>query len=136
MKFSAYSPVGFLRSILTNCINLSSSLASSAFFIPLINQGKISSSYFLPRINISRPVEVVQAAISRLHTGDVPAPNCPYNELAVTFNANCFASYILALKGFSSASINFLTALRSFNSLSRINGITPSLLFFLAYLRY
>ena len=56
-------------------LNLLSSLLYSAFFIPLIIHGSFSSSYFFPKINISRPVDVVHAAISRLHTGEVLAPN-------------------------------------------------------------
>ena len=102
------------------------SLFSYASFSPLTIQGKISSSYFLANNNISRPVDVVHAAIFRLATGDVPAPSCPYKELAVIFTANCFASKILYLNGSFSLFISFFTNLRSFNRFDKIVGITPS----------
>jgi hypothetical protein len=45
------------------------------YFNPFIIHGKISSSYFLANTSISRPVDVVHAAISLLQIGDVLAPN-------------------------------------------------------------
>ena len=112
------------------------SLFLYASFNPLIIHGSISSSYFFANNNISRPVDVVHAAILRLATGDVPAPNCPYKELAVILTANCFASNILYLNGSFSVFINFFTNLRSFNKFDKIVGITPNLFSIFANLIY
>src|SRR3989338_6629761 len=71
------------------------------------------------------PVAVVDAAISFIHIGDVVAPVCPYNELAVILYACCKPSNIEYVNGSGASLISFLYFFRADNKSIKISGIIP-----------